>query len=144
MPRNKLISSVKVNELFNDFSYEYGYDPSDYANELARLISIWEEQGYIEVYQISQDRAYGKIKSSELDGNGHFIYQYCGLYHARIIYNEHDPLLVVKFVKEPKNPQLEYVSMRFISDHEQLFGTIQDKFNRNSLTINCSNRGSLV
>ena len=47
MPRNKLISSVKVNELFNDFSYEYGYDPSDYANELVRLISIWEEQGYI-------------------------------------------------------------------------------------------------
>ena len=135
MLKKKPISSVKVNELFSNFSHEYSYDPIDYANELAKLIYIWEEQGYIDIYQIPKDRTYGKIKSSEIDGNGCFIYQYCGLYHARIINNKHDPLLVIKFIKEPENPQQEYVSICFISDHEQLFGTKQDKSNKSTLTI---------
>ncbi len=131
----KPISNVKVNELFSYFSYEYGYDPNDYTNELARLIYIWEEQGYIEVYNILKDRVYSRIKSSEIDGNGYFIYQYCELYHARIIDNDHDPLLVIKFIQELESPQQEYVSIRFISDHKQLFGTIQEKSNKNVLNI---------
>ncbi len=135
MSRNKPISSVKVNELFASFSLDYNYDPSDYTHELATLIHIWETQGYIEIYQTTQDRDYGKIKSSEETGNGHFIYQYCDLYHARVTTNGHDPLVVVKFHQDEDDPETEYVSLRFLSDHEQLFGTVEQKHNRAQLKV---------
>lgn len=135
MPKNKPISSVKVNELFASFSLDYNYDPSDYAHELATLIHIWEEQGYVEIYQTIQDRDYGKIKSSEEDGNGNFIYQYCDLYHARVSTNGHDPLVVVKFHEDDEDSETEYVSLRFLSDHEQLFGSVNQKANRAKLKI---------
>ncbi len=135
MPKNKPISSVKVNELFASFSLDYGYDPSDYTHELATLISLWEEQGYIEIYQTVQDRDYGKIKSSEEDGKGSFIYQYCDLYHARVTTNGHDPLVVVKFHSCDDNPEVDYVSLRFLSNHEQLFGTTRQKYNKAELKV---------
>jgi len=135
VPKNKPISSVKVNELFTSFSLDYNYDPSDYNHELASLIFLWEDQGYVEIYQTIQDREYGRIKSSDEDGNGKFIYQYCDIYHARVTKDGHDPLVVVKFQTDEDDPTTEHVSLRFLSDHDQLFGTIKQKNNRGHLKV---------
>ena len=135
MLKSKKISSVKVSETFVDFSFKYNYDPSHYTSQLARLISIWENQEFIEIYQTASTKAYGKIKSSEIDGKGSFIYQYCDLYHARLFQSHYDPLVVLKFQQDPDNLNQEYVSLRFISDHDQLFGTLSVKNDRNHLKI---------
>lgn len=135
MLTNKPISSAKVNELFNEISLKYGYDPSEYTHELATLIDIWETQGFVEIYQTIEDREYGRIKASENDGDGHFIYQYCDLYHARVSSNGHDPLVIVTFHPEDDSSDDEYVSLRFLSDHEQLFGTTHQKQRRDQLKV---------
>jgi len=71
--KSKNISSIKVNETFVDCSFEYNYDPSDYVENLSELISIWQNNGVIEIYETIQTRSYGKIKSSEIDGKEHFV-----------------------------------------------------------------------
>ena len=135
MLKSKPITSVKVNDLFSKFSLEYDYNPADYTHELASLISKWETQGSLEIYQTPKDREYGKIKPSDEDGRGKFVYQYCGLYHVRVTTTDNDPLVVIKFHTDEEDPNLEYVSLRFLSDHEQLFGTLDQKDHRGQLKI---------
>lgn len=126
----KHISNVKVNKQFSDISKnEYGIDPYDYSHELAKLTIKWKQDGYVEIYSAPEKAAYAQAKSSELNEKGNFIYQYCDVFHCRIIDGKYDPLAVLKFTKDPNNSLDEYVSLRFIADHEQLFGSTSDKYN---------------
>lgn len=52
---------------------------------------------------------------------------YIGLYHARISYTDNDPLVILTFEYED-NPDETAVSVRFMIDHDTLFGTKSEKF----------------
>ncbi|MDX5049141.1 hypothetical protein [Vibrio cholerae] len=132
----KPISGVKVNTLFKDISLnEYNLDPSAYAYELATLSSKWKADGYVEIYEKPSSPKYGQVKSSEYNDKGHFIYQYCDVFHGRVIDGQYDPLIVVKFTEDPDDSNQEYLSLRFLANHAQLFGRKSDKDNRSVLDL---------
>jgi hypothetical protein len=128
----KQISSVKLNKLFESISLSYNYDPSEYSHELARLVVKWTSDRYIDVYSSPNTAKFSMIKSSEYDKKGCFIYQYCGVYHGRLTHYN-DPLIVIKFEADEK-PGQYFASLRFIADHDNLFGTVAQKHDRNSMT----------
>lgn len=131
MLKKEPIKSVKINQLFHEISNEYGYDTEKYLDELLALIDKWEEQEYIEIYEVQEERIYGRAKSSDSDATGHLVIEYIGIYHARLRPNFNDPLVVIKFSKDDEGTP--YVSVRFITDHDQLFGSKTMKHDRSSL-----------
>lgn len=133
MLKKELIEAVKINQLFHEISKEYGYDVENYLDELFALIEKWEAQQYVEIYKLREDRVYGRAKSSDTDGNGHLVIEYIGIYHARLRPNFDDPLVVIKFCIDEQG--VPYVSVRFITDHNQLFGFKMTKYNRSSLSV---------
>ena len=132
MLKREAINSVKINQFFHEFSAEYGYDAEKYLDELYTLIEKWEEQQYIEIYEVREDRTHGRAKSSDCDGEGRLVIEYIGIYHARLRPNFDDPLVVIKFSKADEGKP--YVSVRFITDHDQLFGVKKIKHDKSSLS----------
>lgn len=130
MLKKKSFSYVEVSPLFASHSFEYNYTSTEYIEQITYLIDSWEQQGYIEIYQDVKDRQYGRIKSSESDAKGNFIYQFCDIYHARLDRYKHDPLLVIKIIESAGEV---CISLRFLSDHEQLFGAKDSKNDRGHL-----------
>ncbi|MBF4322967.1 hypothetical protein EAY22_22475, partial [Vibrio anguillarum] len=127
----KPITRALVNPSFQEISDYFGYDSTKYVPEIAALLQQWTDQGHVEVYQTIQDREYGMIKSSELNSKGVLAPYYIGLYHARLVEGEHDPLVVVKFYEDEiqyhTESATEAVDMRFMIDHEDFFGTASVK-----------------
>lgn len=95
-------------------------DIDKHSTNLAELIALWQQQEFVEVYVENKDRLFGRAKDSSL-AYGASPY-YIGLYHARLSYEENDPLVVLTFNYED-NPEQTTVSVRFMVDHDTLFGT---------------------
>lgn len=119
MTEKRQINEATINEFFDEISDYFGYDANLYQDEIAELLQLWNDQGFVEIYQTNSDRAYGLIKDSSENNKGQTAPYYIGLYHARLLKSEHDPLIVVKF---HKNEDGEDVDMRFMIHHENFFG----------------------
>gem|GEM_PF-1016699 len=131
MLKKEHITAAKINHFFYEFSAEYGYNAEKYLEEVLDLIDKWEQQGFVEVYKETSDRLHGRAKESDSDAQGRLVIEYIGLYHVRLRANFNDPLLVIKFTKDEQDKQ--YVSIRFITDHEKLFGCVDQK--RDKITL---------
>lgn len=125
--QQRQISWAEVHELFIDISDHFGYTAEKYEDELAELITIWEGQGYVEIYQNIDDRQYGRAKDSSLVyGASPF---YIGLFHVRLVRGDNDPLVVLVFEdRENEEGGIDKVaSLRFMLDHDDMFGTKGEK-----------------
>ncbi|MDH2998316.1 hypothetical protein A1D22_01480 [Pasteurellaceae bacterium LFhippo2] len=119
----KQISAVALNDLFYEISEELGFSDEiidSYLPDIEQLMQLWSNQGYVEIYQFKWERKFGMAKSSDK-----IPPSYMDLYHARLIMDENDPLLVIKF--EEQITQHPILSIRFMADHTDLFGGLQDK-----------------
>ncbi|OOF45783.1 hypothetical protein BKK51_05110 [Rodentibacter trehalosifermentans] len=128
MLERKHIKFVEIHGLFTEISLALGFtqeDIDDYSSNLAQLVALWEKQEFIEIYVDNKDRLFGRAKDSSL-AIGASPY-YIGLYHARLSYQDNDPLIVLTFDYED-NPETTTVSIRFMIDHDTLFGTKEEKF----------------
>jgi hypothetical protein len=117
------ISWAEIHELFVDISDEFGYTAERYEDELTELISQWEEQGYVEIYENPQDRQYGRAKDSSL-AQGASPY-YIGLFHVRVVDGDNDPLAVLVFDDriDDEGNEVKVASLRFMLDHDDMFGS---------------------
>ncbi|MGL6026051.1 MAG: hypothetical protein ACRC0U_02925 [Vibrio sp.] len=125
--QRRQISWTEVHELFLDISDHFGYTAERYEDELADLITIWGEQGYVELYESIEDRQYARAKDSSLVyGASPF---YIGLFHVRLVRGDNDPLVVLVF-EDRENGQGgidKIASLRFMLDHDEMFGTRSQK-----------------
>ncbi|WP_253650791.1 hypothetical protein [Vibrio sp. Y29_XK_CS5] len=120
------ISWAEIHELFVDISDEFGYTAEKYEDELTELVTKWEEQGFVEIYENAEDRVYGRAKDSSL-AYGASPY-YIGLFHVRVVDGDNDPLAVLVFddrEDENGNP-VKVASLRFMLDHEDMFGSLDN------------------
>ncbi|MFA1240969.1 hypothetical protein ACCC84_21915 [Serratia odorifera] len=125
------ISDVKVNSLFSIISQEFGYDAAEWALEIVALMNLWKQQGYIEVYQTKEDREHGLIKDSSINERGNIAPFYIGLFHARLVEGDNDPLIIIKFHEiEDGHP---FADMKFMLDHCDIFGDKSQKFDQNQM-----------
>ncbi|QQF79149.1 hypothetical protein [Histophilus somni] len=128
MIERKHIDFAEIHHLFTEISLSLGFsqeDIAEYADNLSELISLWNTQKFIEIYTENKERVFGRAKDSSL-AYGSSPY-YLGLYHVRLDYKENDPLLVITFDKEDE-PELSKVTIRFMVDHDTLFGTAAEKY----------------
>lgn len=124
MIEKKLITQATINDTFQEISDVFGYDATEYADEITDLLQLWNDQGFVEIYQTAKEREFGFIKDSSINNQGAVSPYYIGLFHARLLKGDNDPLVVVKF---HENEDGEYVDMRFMIDHDELFGTVKVK-----------------
>ncbi len=120
------ISEVLLSPLFAALSAEFGYNASAYAEEIDDLMQLWQGQLAVEIYRDNASRRYGRIKPS---GEGHepgSVPYLLDLYHARLLKNgANDPLVVIDF--QPVAGADGTVTLRFLVDHNQMFGTLTEK-----------------
>ena len=123
------IENATINTLFGVLSKEYGYSYEKWLDEILALQDKWEKQGYVEIYQTQQDRSWGRAKdSAQVPGSSPY---YIGLFHARLLSTmENDPLVIVKF-HETKSGKI--VDMKLMIDHNNFFGTKNQKYNPEQL-----------
>lgn len=125
----KLIDEVSVNSLFGVLSKAYGYDYSEWIDDIIKLQEKWANQGYIEIYQTLEDREWGRVKDSSL-AQGASPY-YIGLFHARLLsIMGNDPLVIVKF-HETESGQI--ADMKLMLDHDEIFGDKNQKYSPEEL-----------
>ena len=113
MLERKHIKFVEIHHLFTQISLALGFTEQDidkHSTNLAELIALWQQQEFVEVYVENKDRLFGRAKDS-----------------SRLSYEENDPLVVLTFNYED-NPEQTTVSVRFMVDHDTLFGTKEEKF----------------
>lgn len=128
MLERKHIKFVEIHHLFTEISLALGFSEDDilqYQDNLVDLISLWNTQKFVEVYAENKDRIFGRAKDSSL-AYGASPY-YIGLYHVRLDYSENDPLIVITFDQEDGSDE-DIVSIRFMIDHDTLFGTAAEKY----------------
>ena len=128
MLERKHINSAEIHELFVEISLELGFSEKeikDYQENLLDLVSLWNTQKFVEIYAENKDRLFGRAKDSSL-AYGASPY-YIGIYHVRLDYQENDPLVVITFENE-QQPEQTAVSIRFMIDHDTLFGTAAEKY----------------
>jgi hypothetical protein len=125
------ITGVELSHLFFEISNEIGYThdvAGTYVTHLQDLMSLWADQGFVEIYTHDHDRAWGRVKdSNSTPGSTPW---YMGLYHARIQRGENDPLAVVVFEQQTQDGVVgQIASIRFMLDHDDMFGVGSEKFN---------------
>lgn len=127
----KPITRALINRSFQEISDFFGFDIKEYVEEIAALLHQWEDQGFVEIYQTNEDKAFGMLKSSDLNNCGQIVPYYIGLYHARLVNGDNDPLVVVKFREDEPEFHTENathaVDMRFMVSHDDIFGTKKQK-----------------
>lgn len=128
----KHISAVILNPLFDQMSQEFGFQFSDYEGDVLDLIEFWESDGFVEVYTNNQDRAYGRAKASDSGSEPGTIPHLMGLYHVRLLAKKNDPLVIITFDKN-ESDERDVAHLRFILDHNQIFGAINEKYDPNRL-----------
>ena len=123
----RYITRALVNPSFQEISDYFGYDSTEYIPEIAALLQQWTSQGFVEIYRTNSDKEFGMIKSSELNEKGVLAPYYIGLFHARLVDRDYDPLVVVKFyvddIEHHTEVATEAVDMRFMIAHDDFFGT---------------------
>lgn len=120
------ISDVKINSLFAVISDKFGYDAREWAKEIVALRKLWKENGFIEVYQTNEDRKFGLINDSSINNRGAISPYYIDLFHARLINDVNDPMIILKFhhIKDDQH----YADMKFMLDHCDIFGDKSQEF----------------
>lgn len=125
------ISWAEVHDLFIEISDEFGFKAEDHEDDIAELVDIWMEQGFVEVYQSDEDREFGRVKdSSQAPGA---VPLYLNLFHARLVKGKSDPIVAIVFEDRVEDGEKVVVaSLRFILDHDQMFGKkgTGEKFDR--------------
>ncbi|MFT4926003.1 MAG: hypothetical protein ACI8WB_002098 [Phenylobacterium sp.] len=96
------------------------------------MVDLWERQGYVEIYQTKDDRKHGLIKDSSTNTKGILCPFYIGLFHARLAAGETDPLVIVKFHEEGEE---QYIDLKFMLDHDDIFGNRAQKNDPQQLRI---------
>ncbi|MBP2170096.1 hypothetical protein J2125_003288 [Erwinia toletana] len=88
-----------------------------YIGDIQALQKLWQARGYVEVYEHIHERRYGMIKDSNstLGSSPYYI----GLYHGRVLPDDHDPLLVISFQESPGGKILVIENM---ITHDDMFG----------------------
>ena len=124
------ISGVYLHELFLEISDALGYSlqaVESYRDDIAALIELWTQQGFVEIYTQNADRKYGRVKDSNSVPNS--SPWYIDLYHARLLATgENDPLIAVVFESIDEDGQSHPVaSIRFMLDHDDMFGAMNHK-----------------
>jgi len=122
----KKISDVLLSPVFAALSKTFGYDANDYINEVDDLMQLWQGQLAVEIYRDNANRRYGRIKPSGEGYEPGSVPYLLDLYHARLLKNgANDPLVVIDF--QPVEGKADTVTLRFLVDHDQMFGTLTDK-----------------
>lgn len=94
-------NSIKISDHYAEISYEMGLDQQSIlalSNDVDNLISIWESNGQIIVYDnnFHDKPSYPKIKNSNPTNPYDTSHYYEGFYHARSKdNNENDPLFFI-------------------------------------------------
>lgn len=127
----KVISSVVLNPLFEQISTEFGYSFEEYKEDVLELVELWESDGFVELYVNHEDRAYGKAKPSDAGSEPGTIPYLIGLYHVRLLKKENDPLVIITF--DDDESESEVAHLRFIINHDLMFGAFHDKYNPEAL-----------
>lgn len=127
------IDNVRLHDLFVLISERLGFEPEDDStfDDIEALVHHWTQQGYVEIYEDNADRKYGRVKDSNSTGGS--SPWYIGLFHARLSpKGENDPLVVLSFtdIAEEGSPPVFDVVLRFMIDHDSMFGTMADKMNQ--------------
>nr|WP_193201110.1 hypothetical protein [Photobacterium phosphoreum] len=126
------VVAVTINDLFALISSYFGYEYSEWEDDILDLQEKWEEQGYIEIYQTPEDREYGFIKDSSLNSAGNISPYYIGLFHARVTPEGNDPLVIIKFHQEEDGT---IADMKFMLSHDDFFGDREQKNNHQQLNL---------
>lgn len=125
--KRQYISDAILHDLFYVISQEIGFTEDEidsYEDDFLDLIEIWQEQGFIEVYVHDYDRRFGRIKDmASVRGS---VPYYLDMFHARVLSNDNDPLLVITFkdtdaTTEDGKP-IKIAVIRFMAIHDDLFG----------------------
>ncbi|MDU4190649.1 MULTISPECIES: hypothetical protein [Aeromonas] len=115
-----------MSPLFAALSAEFGYNASDYVDEIDDLMQLWQGQLAVEIYRDNASRRYGRIKPSGEGCEPGSVPYLLDLYHARLLKNgANDPLVVIDF--QPVAGADDTVTLRFLVDHNQMFGTLTEK-----------------
>ena len=119
------ISRVEIASKFGSTSDQFGFDEGvvdSYEYDILDLQELWEKQGYIEVFDPATHKsvAYGMVKSSISDPGAYPAYD--SLFHARVLQEENDPLIIITF-KGEIIPQKEYEKAVILAmiDHDFMF-----------------------
>ncbi|WP_439236688.1 hypothetical protein [Lonepinella koalarum] len=121
------ISAILLDKSIDDIKNEYIYD-------LATLINTWQVQGFIEIYHQDSDAKHGRIKPSHINAKGNITPLYIGLYHARVQYNQNDPLLIITFEPDADTDEAKQTPIiRFLIDHNNMFGHFSEKYQQQVL-----------
>ncbi|MGX9244074.1 hypothetical protein ACWXWB_22830 [Pantoea dispersa] len=119
------ISRVEIANKFATTSDKFGFDQDvvdSYEDDILDLQELWETQGYIEVFDnaIHNRIAYGMVKSSISDPGASPAYD--DFYHARVLKDENDPLVIITF-KGEIIPQQQYEKAVILTmiDHDFMF-----------------------
>ncbi len=127
MISQRKIKDVIINHDFYLLSERIGYTADiilDYQQEIEALVQQWKTAKQVEIYTDNKDYAYGRIKDTN-STNGSSPY-YIGVFHSRVLPDDNDPLLVLTLNND-------VLVLRMFADHDELFGTLKDKPNRNKL-----------
>lgn len=129
MSLKRVVATVELHKLFREISKQLGFTDQDlarYEDNIFDLLELWEQQGFIEIYEQDFERAFGRIKDSSRALGA--IPWYLDLYHARISENN-DPLLVLR--QDNQNS----FSIRFLTDHDMMFGSAEQKHHRKLMAL---------
>ncbi|EHI9243097.1 hypothetical protein J9100_004449 [Vibrio vulnificus] len=125
MLTTKTISDVEINPSIIEDSRSNGYELTDYP-QVQQLAQQWLTNKEIEIYTEIRERQFGRVKSSENDGEGNYIMQYHNVFHARLT-SDSDPLLIVKLKLSESVSSAPNLFIAYISDHNQMFGKQYEK-----------------
>lgn len=122
----KRVSKVLLSPLFEALSQEFRYEVKEYLDDVDGLMTLWSDNGAVEIYRDKAERTYGRAKPSDEGAESGTIPYLMGLYHVRLLGNgDNDPLVIIDF--QPVEGTDDTVTLRFIIDHDQMFGKVIDK-----------------
>lgn len=136
------IAGVEIHYLYPTISQLIGYTPDQihsYRSDIIDLLQLWTNQGFIEVYEDDADRGYGRAKdTASVPGS---VPWYYGMYHARVLKNSNDPLIVVVFEEQLEDGEtVTIASIRFLATHDDLFGVKGGKVKSNKAQMDSLRR----
>ncbi len=148
----RYISKVELSEYFPDASEEYGFDhfimdakdlfaadTDSLFEKIVKLRMRWLEHNQVEIYKDDSDRAWGRVKATDSSVGAPGLGYYAGFFHGRLKPWKNDPLIVISFrtpvtpIPEGYDSAYDLVVIHAISDHEALFGTEQEKHDREAM-----------
>ncbi|OEE78919.1 hypothetical protein [Vibrio genomosp. F6] len=125
MLTKKTINDVEISPSIVEDSRSNGYELTNFP-QVQQLAAKWLQDKEIEIYTEVNERQFGRLKSTEKDGDGNQIMHYHNVFHARLTGNN-DPILIVKLKLSDKVNVAPNLFVAYISDHNQMFGRPYEK-----------------